>query len=117
MKYKFVPIAVPSKYNQDRIDYSIKDFILNHSYELVLMVQYCNNLNEQPINQLNRVWRNSDFVPIGRIKISELIDKDDVALEKMSFNPFESIEGLQPVGKIQRLRDQANKASFKTRNA
>ncbi|MBO6200230.1 MAG: catalase, partial [Chryseobacterium sp.] len=74
-------------------------------------------LRDQPVNQLNKMWKNSDFVPIGRIKISELIDKDDIALEKMSFNPFENIEGLQPVGKIQQLRDKAYKASFKTRNA
>lgn len=116
VKYKLAPIGVPVKCDQNRIDCAIKDYVLDYNYELELMVQYCYNLKDQPVNQLNKNWKNSDFVPIGRIQISQLIDKDDVSVEKMSFNPFESSEGLQPVGKIQRLRDQAYKASFKIRN-
>lgn len=117
VKYKLVPIQVPEKkYIDKRLDLAIADHLNDHHYDLELMIQYCYNLSDQPINQLNKMWKNSDFIPIGKIKISELIDKDDIAIEQMSFNPFESIMGLQPVGKIQKLRDEAYKISFKTRN-
>lgn len=116
VKYKLVPIAVPVRSQEKRIDVAIADHMRNHSYELELMVQYCYDLKNQPVNQLNKMWKNSDFVPVGKIRVVELIDKDNKSIEAMSFNPFDSIKGLKPVGKIQRLRDEAYKVSLKTRN-
>ena len=115
VKYKLVPISVNTKMPQDRIDLSIEDYLRNHNYELLLMVQYCYNIKDQPINVLNKMWKRSDFISIGKIQISKLIDKDDPIIEGMSFNPFESIEALRPVGKLQKLRDEAYKASYKNR--
>ena len=116
VKYKLVPIGIPRKTTENRIDLSIKNYLENNDHVLELMIQYCYDLKDQPINQLNKMWKNSEFIPIGKIKISELIDKDDKNIEKMSFDPFENIAGLEPVGKIQKLRDEAYKTSLKTRN-
>jgi len=117
VKYKLVPVvAVPAKSTENKIDQAIEDYFSNHHYELELMVQYCYNLKDQPVNRLNKMWKNSDFISIGRIKINNLIDKEDRAVEEMSFNPFESISDLKPVGRIQKLRDEAYKISVKTRN-
>lgn len=116
VKYKLVPIAVPIKSEEKRIDLAIADHIQDHNYELELMVQYCYDVKDQPINQLNKMWKNSGFIPVGKIKILALIDKEDKSIEEMSFDPFDSVTGLEPVGKIQKLRDEAYKISFKTRN-
>lgn len=79
------------------------------------MVQYCYDLKRQPVNQLNKMWKNTEFVSIGRISISQILDKDDKEIEKMSFNPFDNIAELQPVGRIQKLRDKAYRVSLRTR--
>lgn len=81
-----------------------------------LMVQYCYNQDEQPVNILSKHWKNSDYIPIGRVKISNVIDGEEIIIEKLSFNPFESSEGLEPVGRIQKLRDKSYVTSFSERN-
>ncbi|RKE86727.1 catalase [Epilithonimonas arachidiradicis] len=115
VKLKLVPKNVPTKIDENRIDISIKNYLKNNDYELELMVQYCYDLENQPVNQLNKMWKNSEFVSIGTIKITELIDKNNQWVENLSFNPFENIEELRPVGRIQKLRDEAYKISFTTR--
>jgi len=115
IKYKLVPLDTPKKSDEQRIDLSIKNYFQKNDYELELMVQYCYNKKEQPINQLNKLWKNSEFIPIGKIKLSELIDRDDALIEKMSFNPFENIPELQPVGRLQKLRDKAYQTSLEAR--
>ena len=90
------------RHHEKRIDYSIENYLKDNNYELELMVQYCYDLEKQPVNQLNKMWKNSDFVSIGTIKISEVIDKSNKWVEGLSFNPFENIEELQPVGRIQK---------------
>jgi len=115
VKLKLVPQNATMKVDGRRIDHAIENYLKDNSYELELMVQYCYNLEKQPVNQLNKMWKNSDFVSIGTIKISEVIDKSNKWVEGLSFNPFENIEELQPVGRIQKLRDEAYKASFITR--
>lgn len=115
VKLKLVPKNTCTKFDERRIDHAIENYLKDNNYELELMVQYCYNLEKQPVNQLNKMWKNSDFVSIGTIKISEVIDKSNKWVEGLSFNPFENIEELQPVGRIQKLRDEAYKASFITR--
>ncbi|SEH87750.1 catalase family protein [Epilithonimonas hominis] len=115
IKYKLVPLDTPKKSEEQRIDLSIKNYFQKNDYELELMVQYCYNQKEQPINQLNKLWKNSEFIPIGKIKLSELIDRDDALIEKMSFNPFENIPELQPVGRLQKLRNKAYQTSLEAR--
>lgn len=116
VKFKLVPIDIPTKTDEKRIDSSIENYIKHKEYKLELMVQFCYDLKDQPVNILNKMWTNSEFVSIGKVVISELINKNDTTVEAMSFNPFENISDLLPVGKIQKLRDEAYKTSFKIRN-
>lgn len=115
VKLKLVPKNVSSKSTGDRIDWSIQNYIQDHKYELDLMVQYCYDLQKQPVNQLNTFWQNSPFMSIGTITISEIIDRNNMNIENLSFNPFENIKELQPVGSLQKLRDKAYKTSYKIR--
>ncbi|WP_312766165.1 catalase [Epilithonimonas sp.] len=115
VKLKLVPKNVRTKVVEKHIDHSIQNYFKENEYELELMVQYCYDLKKQPVNQLNKMWKKSDFVLIGTIRITELIDKNNQWVENLSFNPFENIEELQPVGRIQKLRDETYKASFTTR--
>ncbi|KFC20381.1 hypothetical protein [Chryseobacterium sp. FH1] len=115
VKLKLTPININHKIQDSRIDLSIENYLKSNIYELELCVQYCYNLKDQPVNQLNKMWKKSKFVPLGNIQITELLDKYKVENELLSFNPFENILGLQPVGKIQKLRDQAYKTSLQTR--
>ncbi len=115
VKLKLTPKNVPTKVDTRRIDHSIENYLNDNNYELELMVQYCYDLEKQPVNQLNKMWKDSEFISMGTVRITEKMDKDNRWVEGLSFNPFESIEELQPVGRIQRLRDEAYKASFTTR--
>jgi len=115
VKLKLTPININHKTQESRIDLSIENYLKSNIYELELCVQYCYNLKDQPVNQLNKMWTKSKFVPLGNIQITELLDKYKVENELLSFNPFDNILGLQPVGKIQKLRDQAYKTSLQTR--
>jgi hypothetical protein len=115
VKLKLTPIRINQKKQTERIDLSIENYLKNNDYELELSVQYCYNLKEQPVNQLNTMWKNSEFVPVGTIKITELLDKNSLTNELLSFNPFDNLPELQPVGKIQKLRDKAYRTSLETR--
>ena len=100
----------PPRQSLERI-LSSSDFI----YEVY--IQFCYNLKDQPINRLNREWKKAPFFKIGEVVIQKNsfmnIKKPEV--EMLSFNPFESMENLRPVGKIQKLRNEAYQTSFKTR--
>ena len=115
VKLKLSPVDVNHKTKDDRIDLSIENYLKNNIYELELCIQYCYNLKDQSVNQLNRMWKKSKFVPLGNIQITELLDKNNMENELLSFNPFDNIPELQPVGKIQKLRDKAYKTSLETR--
>ena len=74
-------------------------------------------MTDQPINKLNVEWKNSPYLKIGEVKINKdsLLDPRICSNELLSFNPFESKAIFQPVGKIQKLRDEAYKVSVQTR--
>lgn len=95
----------------------IEDFFRAHHFESDVFVQFCYNLKDQPVNILNRDWKNSPFIKIGEIRLDKdaLLNPKDCGNELLSFNPYESAEILQPVGKIQKLRDEAYKVSLQTR--
>jgi len=57
VKYRLVPLDVPSKSNETRIDRAIENYVNDRKYELELQVQYCYNFRKQPVNQLNRMWK------------------------------------------------------------
>ncbi|MFC3160869.1 hypothetical protein ACFOEQ_22660 [Chryseobacterium arachidis] len=62
-------------------------------------------------------WKNSPYIKIGEVKIDKngLLNPASCDNEMLSFNPFESKIFFQPVGKIQKLRDEAYKVSIQTR--
>ncbi len=115
VKYKFVPTSRRGRL-LERVDRSIGAYMASgKGYEGELFVQFAYNLENQPINFLNRLWRNSPWVSVGLIQCYGLLDAKDPEIEALSFNPFESKEALQPVGKIQKLREEVYQASFNER--
>ena len=95
---------------------SAEKVIQNHGHYVVdLYIQYAYNLKDEPVNILHREWKNSPFVQVGKFIFTCVEDKKNPALEKLSFNPFESLEAFQPVGRIQQLRKTAYDASFEER--
>lgn len=96
---------------------AIEKFCQKENYYANVMIQFCYDLKDQPINILNREWKNSPFIKIGEVKIEKnsFLTPNTCDNELLSFNPFESAEIFQPVGKIQKLRDEAYKVSLQTR--
>ncbi|ASW74649.1 catalase [Chryseobacterium piperi] len=96
---------------------AIESYFSSHDYTADVLIQLCYNLKDQPINKLNREWKNSPFIKIGEVKIEKNTLSDPLTSdnELLSFNPFESKTIFQPVGKIQKLRDEAYKVSVQTR--
>ena len=78
----------------------------------------CENLKEQPINDLMKSWENAREYRLGTITIHQnsLLDSKSPEIENLNFNPFENAENLQPVGKIQQIRKKIYEASINTRN-
>ncbi|WP_312994125.1 catalase [Chryseobacterium flavum] len=96
---------------------ALKDYLQNNDFTADVLIQFCYNLKDQPINKLNVEWKNSPFIKVGEVKINKdsLLDTRNCNIELLSFNPFESKVFFQPVGKIQKLRDEAYKVSVQTR--
>lgn len=96
---------------------ALKDYFQKNDFTADVLIQLCYDLKDQPINKLNVEWKNSPFIKIGEVKIERdsLLDARSCGNELLSFNPFESKSIFQPVGKIQKLRDEAYKVSVQTR--
>lgn len=97
---------------------SISEFISLQDSNFILTIQMCENLEEQPINDLMKSWENAREYRLGVITIyqDELLDSKSSEIKNLNFNPFENAENLQPVGKIQQIRKNIYKASINTRN-
>lgn len=118
MKIKLKPKSVDKNTGKKQnIQNALKDYFQTHDFSADVLIQLCYDLENQPINKLNVEWKNSPFIKIGEIKIDResLLDPRDCNNELLSFNPFESKSIFQPVGKIQKLRDEAYKVSVQTR--
>ncbi|MGG7470875.1 catalase family protein [Chryseobacterium arthrosphaerae] len=118
MKIKLKPRSVDKNTGKKQnIQNALKDYFQTHDFSVDVLIQLCYDLENQPINKLNVEWKNSPFIKIGEIKIDResLLDPRDCNNELLSFNPFESKSIFQPVGKIQKLRDEAYKVSVQTR--
>lgn len=118
MKIKLIPKNPQKKFGENlTTKKAIESFCFEKNYEADVLIQFCYDLKDQPINILNREWKNSPFIKIGEVHIEKnsLIDAKACDNELLSFNPFESAEIFQPVGKIQKLRDEAYKVSLQTR--
>ncbi|MCJ7934827.1 MAG: catalase [Chryseobacterium sp.] len=118
IKIKISPKSIDKTTGRkQKIKEALKNYFQNHDFTADVLIQICYDLKDQPINKLNVEWKNSPFIKIGEIKINKgsLLDSQTCTNELLSFNPFESKLIFQPVGKIQKLRDEAYKVSVQTR--
>jgi len=118
IKIKISPQNVHKNFGKrSKVKKSIENYCIANDYLADVFIQLCYDLKDQPINKLNVEWKNSPFIKIGEIKIEKnsLLNPKSCENELLSFNPFESAEIFQPVGKIQKLRDEAYKVSLQTR--
>lgn len=118
IKIKVSPKHVQKNFGRNQsVKEAVETFCGTHDFAANVYIQFCYDLKDQPINKLNVEWRNSPFIKIGEIKIDKnsLLNPKGCENELLSFNPFDSAEIFQPVGKIQKLRDEAYKVSLQTR--
>nr|WP_315030964.1 catalase [uncultured Chryseobacterium sp.] len=118
IKIKLSPKSIDKNVGaKQNIKKALKNYLQTNDYVADVLIQFCYDLKDQPINKLNVEWKNSPFIKIGEVKIEkgELLDPRNCSSELLSFNPFESKTIFQPVGKIQKLRDEAYKISVQTR--
>ncbi|WP_419868651.1 catalase family protein [Chryseobacterium sp. CT-SW4] len=96
---------------------TIKETLSSSDFVSEVYVQFCYNLKDQPVNLLNREWKSAPYFKIGEVILQKnsFLNPKEPEIEMLSFNPFDNIESLKPVGKIQKLRDEAYRVSFKTR--
>ncbi|UWX59099.1 catalase [Chryseobacterium oranimense] len=118
IKIKLVSLSVNKKFGRKlKMKDALKSYFQDNDYTAEVFIQFCYDLKNQPVNRLNVEWKNSPFIKIGEVKIDKgsLLDPGSCTNELLSFNPFESKIFFQPVGKIQKLRDEAYKVSMQTR--
>ncbi|MFP3593189.1 catalase [Chryseobacterium sp. SIMBA_038] len=118
IKIKLSPRYVDKNFGKKlKVKDAIESYFQSNEFVADILIQICYNLEDQPINKLNVEWKNSPFIKIGEVKIKKntLLDPRSCENEMLSFNPFESKAFFQPVGKIQKLRDEAYKVSMQTR--
>jgi len=118
IKIKLVPRSVDKKFGRKlKMKDALKNYFQDNTYTADVFIQFCYNLKDQPINRLNVEWKNAPYIKVGEVIINQgaLLDPRDCTNELLSFNPFESKSFFQPVGKIQKLRDEAYKVSLQTR--
>ena len=116
VKLKLVPTVFEPDYpNGPNMIDELKAFHEKHNIEFNLYIQKAYDEKHQPINNLTKIWKKSQFELVGTITIDEVIESN-LDLEKLSFNPFDNPETLQPVGKIQQLRNKTYEVSIRTRN-
>lgn len=118
IKIKLCPKSVDKSVGRkQKIKDSLKNYLQTNDFAADVLIQVCYDLKDQPINKLNVEWKNTPFIKIGEVRINKdsLLDSRNCTNELLSFNPFESKIFFQPVGKIQKLRDEAYKVSVQTR--
>lgn len=118
IKIKISPKNIQKNFGKKNpVKEAVESFCRNHDYLAEVYIQFCYDLKDQPVNRLNIEWKNSPFIKIGEINIEKnsFLNPNSCENELLSFNPFESAEIFQPVGKIQKVRDEAYKVSLQTR--
>ncbi|SIQ85900.1 hypothetical protein SAMN05880574_12917 [Chryseobacterium sp. RU37D] len=118
IKLKLTPNFVDKHFGKKlKVKDSLENYLKNNDFTADVFIQICYNEKDQPVNQLNIEWKNSPYIKIGEVKIkkNQLLNPNACENELLSFNPFESKAFFQPVGKIQKLRDEVYKISMQTR--
>ncbi|WP_027380051.1 catalase family protein [Chryseobacterium daeguense] len=118
IKIKLVPKLVNRNFGKKlKVKDALESYLKATDFTADVLIQICYDLKNQPINKLNVEWKRSPYIKVGEIKIEKgaLLNPNSCENEMLSFNPFESKTFFQPVGKIQKLRDEAYKVSVQTR--
>jgi hypothetical protein len=118
IKIKLKPQSVDRYFGRKmKVKDALEGYLETHDFKADVLVQICYDLEKQPVNQLNVEWKKSPYIKIGEVRIdrNDLLDPKACENEMLSFNPFESKTFFQPVGKIQKLRNEAYKVSMQTR--
>lgn len=116
IKLKLFPTLTDFKPNKSRsIFENMQALISEQPIRYHLYAQFSYDEKFQPINNLKKLWINTPEVHFGSIELNEVL-QDNPELEKLSFDPFDSPEIFQPVGKIQSLRKAVYETSVQTRN-
>lgn len=100
---------------------ALRAWFLKNDLTLDFQVQLAADEKKTPVNNLLKQWkeRHSEFITMGQI----IIPKQDISrygsidYENLSFNPFENPEALQPVGRMQKIRQQIYNKSIATRQS
>lgn len=124
VKIRLIPSAKEKfKPNAD-IDQAtaLRDWFMRNEMSLDFQVQLATDEKKTPVNNLLKQWKekHSEFITIGKI----ILPKQDISryssnmdYENLSFNPFENTEALQPVGRMQKIRQEIYNKSVATRQS
>lgn len=119
MKLKLVPHYRHTDFEKNLDQKSrTANYIHSTNADFALMIQLCENLKKQPVNDLTKEWKDAPFLKIATLNFAQdsLLDANDPQIENMGFNPFENPESLLPVGKMQQIRKSVYETSIRTRN-
>ncbi|MBU8883867.1 hypothetical protein KSK37_12295 [Kaistella sp. DKR-2] len=100
---------------------ALREWFLRNEISLDFQVQLATDEKKTPVNNLLKQWKekHSEFITIGKI----LLPKQDISrygsidYENLSYNPFENPEALQPVGRMQKIRQKIYNQSVATRQS
>lgn len=118
IKIKLSPKGIDKNFGKKvKTKEALEDYFKSNDFTADILIQVCYDLKRQPINKLNVEWKKAPFIKIGEVKIEKdsLLNPRSCENELLSFNPFESKPFFQPVGRIQKLRNEAYKVSLQTR--
>lgn len=118
MKLKAVPERDFPRYGHTLPqEMRIKNFLQTHDISFTLIAEFCQDENDQPVNNLAKEWKNAPSFTLGTLTFSKegLLDPTLPEHEGIGFNPFENSEALLPVGRIQQVRKDVYQTSIDTR--
>jgi len=119
MKIKLIPIEFEKNFaKNERGEDRISRYFNQQEAQYKLIVQLCSDLNRHPVNDLTKMWKNATEIEIGTLILpkNSLLNVQDPEVEALVFNPFDNPKRLQPVGKIQQLRNLIYQTAAETRN-
>ena len=100
---------------------TLKAYFLENDLSLDFQVQVAVDEKNTPVNNLLKNWRekHSEFVTVGKIILPKqnISEYETIAYENLSFNPFENREELQPVGRMQKIRQKIYNKSVSSRQS
>ncbi len=117
IKLKLVPKVFEPEFKvSESIHENVKTYLQQEKLQYDIFYQLAYNEKEQPINMLTKEWKGGEFKHFGVLECLDVLEEHGLDLENKSFNPFDNIEELQPVGKIQYLRKSVYAKSAEIRN-